>query len=185
MSAGFERFLCLHGVIVDGKAAKLKPIVLPSLAWENDGTSGAVDTEPVDEQRASSRKSKETGAEEYEDVGYIKLPPTSQEFVKRQGDSLTCMACGKVFERRSNLNKHIRHVHANERLYQCKKCGNRFGQKSSIDKHVRTIHGMKLGSDITKRSSSHSEKSIITPLDHLRAVSLPKAQNQTPTNRIR
>eukprot|EP00182_Erythrolobus_australicus_P004467 CAMPEP_0185841466 /NCGR_PEP_ID=MMETSP1353-20130828/17907_1 /TAXON_ID=1077150 /ORGANISM="Erythrolobus australicus, Strain CCMP3124" /LENGTH=143 /DNA_ID=CAMNT_0028540941 /DNA_START=813 /DNA_END=1240 /DNA_ORIENTATION=+ len=68
---------------------------------------------------------------------YVKLPSEVQLLIRQQKGSLTCKTCGKGFERRSNLNKHIRHVHACERLYLCKTCGHRFGQKSSIDKHLR------------------------------------------------
>jgi len=77
---------------------------------------------------------------EPQNLGYTKMPSRTTSLVKQQGSCLTCKSCNKSFERRSNLNKHIRHVHEHERLYKCNTCHLSFGQKSSIDKHILVVH---------------------------------------------
>mmetsp|Transcript_2584 Transcript_2584/g.7039 ORF Transcript_2584/g.7039 Transcript_2584/m.7039 type:complete len:173 (-) Transcript_2584:206-724(-) len=73
---------------------------------------------------------------------YVKLPRARglQKLVARQGTSQNCNICGKHFDRRSNLIKHIRSVHEDERLYRCKKCTKTFRQKSSVVKHLSDVH---------------------------------------------
>mmetsp|Transcript_9353 Transcript_9353/g.24744 ORF Transcript_9353/g.24744 Transcript_9353/m.24744 type:complete len:189 (+) Transcript_9353:183-749(+) len=116
----------------------------------SDGRDGRGYAGDASEKRLESEEFAEDRTE------YVKLPSQAELMIREQRGSLTCKACDKSFQRRSNLNKHIRHVHARERLYVCKSCGNRFGQKSSIDKHLRVIHGAGAQPTISKSSARQS-----------------------------
>mmetsp|Transcript_12431 Transcript_12431/g.25298 ORF Transcript_12431/g.25298 Transcript_12431/m.25298 type:complete len:295 (-) Transcript_12431:130-1014(-) len=75
-------------------------------------------------------------------------PPDSTRILNTQFEfptiqcrqTFVCEICDKEFDRKSNMNKHIRHVHEKLRPYICRLCGKKFGQKSSIDKHVIVVH---------------------------------------------
>ena len=56
---------------------------------------------------------------------------------KRKRTQHECDVCGKVFDRRSNLDIHMR-THTNERPYECDVCDEAFRQSGHLQKHVRT-----------------------------------------------
>jgi len=73
-------------------------------------------------------------------------PTTSispKPIIQKTKKSNPCPICNKNFDRRSNLNKHIRCVHMNLKPFQCDTCGTKFGQKSSLEKHRAVIHEKK------------------------------------------
>lgn len=53
---------------------------------------------------------------------------------------LQCQTCKYKFARRSNLNKHIRSIHHNERKFGCVRCGFLFKRRDHLDKHVKSVH---------------------------------------------
>ena len=56
---------------------------------------------------------------------------------KRKRTQHECDVCGKVFDRRSYLDRHMR-THTNEKPYECDVCEKRFTQSSSLIRHKRT-----------------------------------------------
>ena len=57
---------------------------------------------------------------------------------KRKRAQHECDVCGKVFDRRSNLDIHMR-THTNERPYECDVCDKAFRQSGHLQSHMR-IH---------------------------------------------
>ena len=50
-----------------------------------------------------------------------------------------CDQCGKIFSKKSNLNRHIQSVHENVQ-YKCKKCDKSYSDKSHLNAHIKSIH---------------------------------------------
>ncbi|XP_066936056.1 zinc finger and BTB domain-containing protein 49-like [Clytia hemisphaerica] len=63
-----------------------------------------------------------------------------------------CDICGKGFEKKENLTRHIR-VHTNDRIYSCDLCGKSYTDGSSLKKHVKMqicILNRRSGKKVTK-----------------------------------
>lgn len=68
--------------------------------------------------------------------------------VKRTFSDLDCDKCGKVYKRKSYLEKHKKQVHhlidnkhcGNDSNFQCDKCGKVFKWKNHLLAHIRHIH---------------------------------------------
>lgn len=68
-----------------------------------------------------------------------KKPPT-QPLATNADDPLRCTICGTKFARRSNLYKHLRSVHEDERKFSCDLCSFKFKRQDHLIKHKRSVH---------------------------------------------
>jgi KRAB domain-containing zinc finger protein len=51
-----------------------------------------------------------------------------------------CRECGKRFAKKSNMTRHYKSVHLEEKHYKCFKCGFQFGQNDHLTQHIKTVH---------------------------------------------
>ncbi|XP_062260735.1 zinc finger protein 2-like [Platichthys flesus] len=56
--------------------------------------------------------------------------------------SFSCSECGKRFNSKGSLNRHMR-IHKGDKLFSCSECGKRFNHKCSLDKHMMSHTGEK------------------------------------------
>ena len=77
-------------------------------------------------------------------TGNVPVENVSEELKFRKLKPYICKepCCGRKFERRKNLNKHIRSMHFNERPHPCKEpgCGKGFVSRGDLNRHIRTVH---------------------------------------------
>lgn len=71
-----------------------------------------------------------------------KKPPTRPPNAAAisETDPLCCTKCGSRFARRSNLYKHLRSVHEQERKFSCDLCSLKFKRQDHLIKHKRSVH---------------------------------------------
>ncbi|XP_053302789.1 gastrula zinc finger protein 5-1 isoform X1 [Pleuronectes platessa] len=68
--------------------------------------------------------------------------PLSDMGCKTEKKSFSCSECGKIFNKRGNINTHMR-IHTGEKPFSCSVCGTRFNQKWTLEKHMRIHTGEK------------------------------------------
>ena len=51
-----------------------------------------------------------------------------------------CLECGRRFGVKSNMTRHYKDVHGEEKPFKCPKCGVQFAQKTALSRHIETVH---------------------------------------------
>ncbi len=54
--------------------------------------------------------------------------------------ALKCEECGKEFQKKNKLNRHIRETHSNDKPYKCEDCGADFKRNSHLTRHKKLKH---------------------------------------------
>ena len=61
-----------------------------------------------------------------------------------QNQSLLCDFCGKAFNRKDNLRKHMQQIHEKTaKKHPCEICKKIFSQSCHLNRHLKNIHGKK------------------------------------------
>ncbi|XP_062237804.1 zinc finger and SCAN domain-containing protein 21-like [Platichthys flesus] len=71
-----------------------------------------------------------------------KKQPLSDMGRKTEEVSFSCSECGKRFNYRGHLNRHMR-IHTGETPFSCSECGKRFNYRGHLNRHMRSHTGEK------------------------------------------
>ena len=63
------------------------------------------------------------------------------EDVSSIGD-IKCDSCEKTFKRRESLERHIKSVHGEKKLFSCGLCTKTFSRKDILVRHVKCVHNI-------------------------------------------
>ena len=63
------------------------------------------------------------------------------EDISSIGD-IMCDRCEKTFKRRENLERHMKSVHAEKKLFSCDLCTETFSRKDVLVRHVKCVHDL-------------------------------------------
>ena len=100
----------------------------------------------VDQKRVKVKKAKlkSKDAKELRNVAFTKCVPTKVALEMPRGHVCKEPDCGRTFEEKCNLERHLRLVHRGEKPYVCQEqgCGKAFGTKSNLKRHL-TVHSLK------------------------------------------
>ena len=59
----------------------------------------------------------------------------------KEKNKVACRDCGKVVRDQTKLNRHIRFIHKQEKLFRCNHCGREDYRKDNLNIHVKNCHG--------------------------------------------
>ena len=68
-----------------------------------------------------------------------------------------CNKCGKSFERKSTLNKHLNRVYPCDKVeakLKCEYCDSKFSRKDNLNRHIKTIHSDMINKVINKNNNN-------------------------------
>ncbi|XP_078737507.1 zinc finger and BTB domain-containing protein 34 [Lampetra fluviatilis] len=83
-----------------------------------------------------------TGATSSSAAAAAPTPTSGQERWMRYNPRLTCLYCGKSFNQKGSLDRHMR-LHMGITPFACRHCGKRYTRKDQLEYHIRTHTGNK------------------------------------------
>ena len=90
------------------------------------------------------------------------IPSTSEQSIASL-PAISCSVCGAKFNRKDNLDRHIRQVHKKEPElvkgeFKCTQCKKLFKQKQTLNRHVKKIHGKNLVEEQREKKKTRLDK---------------------------
>ena len=74
-----------------------------------------------------------------------------------------CHKCGKSFNRKSTLDRHLKKVYQCDRkeaIFKCINCNKKFTRKDALDRHIRTIHSDMIATNINNNNENNIVNNI-------------------------
>ena len=90
-----------------------------------------------------------------------------EEFPCLNSEQISCKQCGKKFSQKRNLDRHIKVVHENIKLFPCI-CGKLFGSKQEMERHVKLCSQKNLEGFCCPKCRGQFD-SMETMYDHLKS----------------
>ncbi|XP_039281686.1 zinc finger protein 354B [Nilaparvata lugens] len=72
----------------------------------------------------------------------LKSANALKQHIKQHSATFECEHCHKTFNRKGNLQMHVRRVHTTERPFVCAVCARTFAEKNDMQKHITRQHSL-------------------------------------------